>query len=148
VHNLRNRSFLKEIDFATREFAELLRLATALKTAKYAGTARVLGRIYDAIEFRGAADRDVEPYDAISYCSMGDARSNMGRSLVVRGAIMGSDVRLCAPPDLWPPEEIQQLARQRAAESGARVTLTEHPDGALTRLHTIKAVLAATLGSA
>jgi ornithine carbamoyltransferase len=222
VYNLRNRSFLKEIDFTARELAELLSLAAALKTAKYAGTevrrlegkeialifektstrtrsafevaaydqgahvtyldpsgsqmghkesiadtARVLGRMYDAIEFRGAAHRDVEqlaahagvpvyngltddwhptqmladfltmgeasrkPYDAISYCYMGDARSNMGRSLLVTGAIMGSDVRLCAPRDLWPPAEIQQLARQRAEASGARVTLTEDPDEAL-----------------
>ena len=223
MYNLRNRSFLKEIDFAARELAELLRLAAALKTAKYAGTearrlegkeialifektstrtrsafevaaydqgahvtyldpsgsqmghkesiadtARVLGRMYDAIEFRGAAHRDVEqlaeyagvpvyngltdewhptqmladfltmgeasgkPYDAISYCYMGDARSNMGRSLLVMGAIMGSDVRLCAPRELWPPDEIQQIARQRAEASGARVTLTDDPDEALT----------------
>jgi ornithine carbamoyltransferase len=48
----------------------------------------------------GKASR--KPYDAISYCYMGDARSNMGRSLLVMGAIMGSIVRLCAPRDLWP----------------------------------------------
>jgi ornithine carbamoyltransferase len=115
VFNLRNRSFLKEIDFEPRELAHLLRLSEALKTAKYAGTeakhlegkeialifektstrtrsafevaafdegahvtyldpsgsqlghkesvadtARVLGRMYDAIEFRGNRQDDVE----------------------------------------------------------------------------------------
>src|SRR5450631_1362080 len=92
-----------------------------------ADTARVLGRMYDAIEFRGSAHSDVEelaanagvpvyngltdewhptqmladfltmhesshrPYNAITYTYMGDARSNVGRSLLTMGAIMGSD---------------------------------------------------------
>lgn len=132
-----------------------------------ADTARVLGRMYDAIEYRGAEQRTVEelaqyagvpvyngltnewhptqmladfltmyeasrkPYDGIAYCFMGDARSNVGRSLLVTGAIMGSDVRICAPRELWPPEEVQAIARTRAAESGARITLTDDPDRAL-----------------
>ena len=58
---------------------------------------------------------------------MGDARSNMGRSLLVMGAIMGSDVRICAPQDLHPPDEVQKIARERAAESGATVLLTDDP---------------------
>jgi ornithine carbamoyltransferase len=223
MYNLRNRSFLKEIDFTAGELEHLLRLAAALKTAKYAGTevqrlagkeialifektstrtrsafevaafdqgahvtyldpsgsqighkesvadtARVLGRMYDGIEFRGAAHSAVEqlaehagvpvyngltddwhptqmladfltmgessrkPYDAISYCYMGDARSNMGRSLLVMGAIMGADVRLCAPSELWPPDDIQQIADEHAGVSGARVRLTEDPDEGLS----------------
>jgi ornithine carbamoyltransferase len=222
VFNLRNRSFLKELDFSTSEFEYLLRLSAALKAAKYAGTetrrlegkeialifektstrtrsafevgaydqgahvtyldptgsqmghkesiadtARVLGRMYDGIEFRGAAHSEIEelaahagvpvyngltdewhptqmladfltmgeashkPYDAISYCYMGDARSNMGRSLLVMGAIMGSDVRICGPRDLWPPADLQEIARERAQLSGARITLTDEPDEGL-----------------
>jgi ornithine carbamoyltransferase len=222
MYNLRNRSFLKEIDFTARELEHLLKLAGALKTVKYAGTersrlagknialifektstrtrsafevaaydqgahvtyldptgsqlghkesiadtARVLGRMYDAIEFRGSAQSDAEElaasagvpvyngltdewhptqmladfltmhesshrrYDAITYTYMGDARSNMGRSLLVMGAIMGSDVRICGPRELWPPSEVQDLATERAKASGARVTLTDDRDEAL-----------------
>lgn len=132
-----------------------------------ADTARVMGRMYDAIEYRGDAQSTVEelarhagvpvyngltdewhptqmladfltmyeasrkPYDEIAYCYMGDARSNVGRSLLVTGAIMGSDVRICAPRELWPPEDVREIARARAEESGARVTLTDDPDRAL-----------------
>ena len=98
-----------------------------------ADTARVLGRMYDAIEFRGNDQTDVEelaanagvpvyngltnewhptqmladfltmheasgkPYDALSYAFVGDCRFNMGRSLLVMGALMGADVRLGGP---------------------------------------------------
>jgi ornithine carbamoyltransferase len=78
----------------------------------------------------GEASR--KPYDAISYCYMGDGRSNMGRSLLVMGAIMGADVRLCAPAALWPPDEVQQIANERAGVSGARLHLTEDPDEGLS----------------
>ena len=132
-----------------------------------ADTARVLGRMYDAIEFRGSAHSDVEqlaanagvpvyngltddwhptqmladfltmhesshrPYDAITYTYMGDARSNVGRSLLVMGAIMGADVRICGPKELWPPSDVQELAAERAERSCARITLTDDPDEAL-----------------
>lgn len=72
-----------------------------------------------------------KPIEDIAYTYMGDARSNMGNSLLVMGAIMGSDVRICSPKALWPSEEVQKLAHERAAESGARVMLTEDPDEAL-----------------
>jgi ornithine carbamoyltransferase len=58
---------------------------------------------------------------------MGDGRFNMGRSLLVMGAIMGSDVRICAPEDMWPDKAVQDVARERAEESGARITLTADP---------------------
>ena len=58
---------------------------------------------------------------------MGDARYNMGNSLLVTGALLGSDVRVVAPRSLWPDEEVQALARSLAATSGARLTLTEDP---------------------
>ena len=67
----------------------------------------------------------------ITYTYMGDARSNMGNSLLVMGAIMGVDVRICSPKQLWPSAEIQDSAGERAEESGARVMLTEDPQEAL-----------------
>ena len=133
-----------------------------------ADTARVLSRMYDAIEFRGSAQATVEElaefadvpvyngltnewhptqmladfltmgehgrgkkYDEISYAYMGDARSNMGHSLYVMGAIMGSDVRICSPEDLWPSKEVQDAAKERADDSGARLMLTDDPKEAL-----------------
>jgi ornithine carbamoyltransferase len=133
-----------------------------------ADTARVLGRMYDAIEFRGSAHSDIEelaanagvpvyngltdewhptqmladfltmhesshrPYDAITYTYMGDARSNVGRSLLVMGAIMGAAVRICGPRELWPPSDVQALAHERADRSGARVMLTDDREEALS----------------
>ncbi len=131
-------------------------------------TARVLCRMFDAIEFRGKAQATVEeladgsdvpvyngltdewhptqmladfltmsehiggrPLDQVAYCFMGDGRFNMGRSLLVMGSIMGSDVRICAPKDLWPDKDVQDAARERAEASGARITLTDDPDEGL-----------------
>jgi ornithine carbamoyltransferase len=133
-----------------------------------ADTAQVLGRMYDAIEFRGSAHSDIEelaanagvpvyngltdewhptqmladfltmhessrrPYDAITFTYMGDARSNMGRSLLVMGAIMGAAVRICGPRELWPPSDVQALAHERAERSGAQIMLTEDRNEALS----------------
>jgi ornithine carbamoyltransferase len=134
-----------------------------------ADTARVLSRMFDAIEFRGKAQTTVEelaeysdvpvyngltdewhptqmladfltmsehsdgrPLHDLTYCFMGDGRFNMGRSLLVTGAIMGTDVRICAPEDLWPDKSVQDLARERAEESGARITLTADPEEGLS----------------
>src|SRR3954447_2229521 len=133
-----------------------------------ADTAKVLSRMFDAIEFRGkaqatveelAANSDVPVYNGltdewhptqmladfltmmehspgrevgeIAYCYLGDARSNMGHSLLVMGGIMGADVRIAAPKDLWPAKDIIDAAHERADESGARITLTEDPDEGL-----------------
>ena len=62
-----------------------------------------------------------------SYCFMGDGRFNMGRSLLVMGAIMGADVRICAPKDLWPDKDVQDAAARAGRRSGARITLTDDP---------------------
>jgi ornithine carbamoyltransferase len=220
--NLKNRSFLKEIDFTPAELRFLLELSQALKSAKYAGTetahlagknialifektstrtrsafevgaydqgahvtyldpsgsqlghkesiadtASVLGRMYDAIEFRGTAQADVEelaahagvpvyngltaewhptqmladfltmhesshkPYDQIGYAFVGDCRFNMGRSLLVTGALMGADVRLAGPAELHPPADVVAIAREKAEETGAKITLTEDPGEAV-----------------
>jgi ornithine carbamoyltransferase len=221
--NLKNRSFLKEIDFDPRELRYLLRLAEALKLAKDAGTeaprlggkeialifaktstrtrsafevaaydqgahvtyldpsgsqlghkesvadtAAVLGRMYDAIEYRGNSQADVEdlaehagvpvyngltnewhptqmladfltmheacnkPYDRIAYAFAGDCRFNMGRSLLVMGALMGSDVRLTGPAELRPPQDVVELASDIARRTGARITVTDDPAEAVS----------------
>lgn len=63
--------------------------------------------------------------EPLSYAYVGDARYNMGNSLLVTGAILGADVRIAAPRDLWPSQDIQAIAQERAAQSGARITITE-----------------------
>jgi ornithine carbamoyltransferase len=124
-------------------------------------TARVLGRMYDGIEYRGFAQEIVEtlarysgvpvwngltnefhptqvladvltmmehsqkPLDRIAYCFLGDARFNMGNSLMVAGCKLGMDVRLAAPRELWPEGGLVETCRQLAARSGARLTLTQ-----------------------
>ena len=126
-------------------------------------TARVLGRMYDAIEYRGADQHTVEqlaefagvpifnglnaeyhptqmladvltmrehsdkPLHDISYAYLGDARYNMGKSLLMIGAKLGMDVRIAAPKALWPEQAHIDACEQFAAESGARLTLTEDP---------------------
>jgi len=216
VVNLRNRSFLKELDFQPEELVFLLELSQALKVAKYvrtetrhlegkeialifektstrtraafevaahdqgahvtyldpsgsqlghkesiADTAKVLGRMFDGIEFRGNAQADVEelarhagvpvyngltnewhptqmladfltmheasrkPFDQLTYAFVGDCRFNMGRSLLVMGALMGADVRLVGPVALRPPDDVVAVATGIAERTGARITVTE-----------------------
>ena len=214
--NLRNRNFVKLLDFTPKEIKFLLKLSADLKAAKYSGaeqqrlrgknialifekgstrtrvafevaaydqgahvtylgpsgthigkketmkdTARVLGRVYDGIEYRGFAQETVEtlaqcagvpvwngltnewhptqfladaltmiehsdkPLSQISYCYLGDARNNVSNSLLVGGAKLGMDVRLCAPKSLWPDEDLVATCRQIAAQTGARITITD-----------------------
>ena len=216
AYNLKNRSFLKLLDFSPKEIQYLLDLAAELKKAKYAGTeqprlkgknialifektstrtrcafetaaydqgahvtylgpigsqigvkesmkdtARVLGRMYDGIEYRGFAQTTVEelarysgvpvwngltnefhptqiladfltmsehsdkPLHQISYAYLGDARFNMGNSLLVGGAKMGMDVRIVAPKALQPAKELVDECLKIAAETGARITITD-----------------------
>ena len=132
-----------------------------------ADTAAVLGRMYDAIEFRGNSQADVEelaahagvpvyngltnewhptqmladfltmgeacgkPYHGLAYAYVGDCRFNMGRSLLVMGALMGSDVRLSGPAELYPPTDVVDLARDIAGRTGARITVTDDPRAAV-----------------
>jgi len=127
-------------------------------------TARVLGRTFDGIEYRGFAQETVETLarhagvpvwngltdtfhptqiladmltmtehsdkhlNQIAYCYLGDARNNMGNSLMVGGCKLGMDVRLCAPEELWPAEDLVKTARQIADETGARLTITADVD--------------------
>jgi ornithine carbamoyltransferase len=68
-----------------------------------------------------------KPYDRIAYAFTGDCRFNMGRSLLIMGALMGSDVRLAGPGELHPPKDVVDLARDIAGRTGARITITEDP---------------------
>ena len=120
-------------------------------------TARVLGRMFDGIEYRGFAQDSVEilgrfagvpvwngltdqwhptqmladiltmrdhvdkPLDRVGYCYLGDASNNTASSLLVTGALLGMDVRIAAPEELWPSSDVQTIAWELAAQSGARV---------------------------
>jgi ornithine carbamoyltransferase len=124
-------------------------------------TARVLGRTYDGIEYRGFAQETVETLAQyagvpvwngltdefhptqiladvltmmehsykdlpdIAYCFLGDAENNMGNSLMVGGCKLGMDVRLCGPKENWPKKELVAQCREIAAQTGARLTLTD-----------------------
>lgn len=214
--NLRNRNFLKLLDFTPAEIKYLLNLAADLKKAKYSGTeqprlkgknialifektstrtrcafevaaydqgarvtylgpsgsqigvkesmkdtARVLGRMYDGIEYRGFAQEVVEelakyagvpvwngltnefhptqiladfltmsehidkPLNQVTFAYMGDARYNMGNSLMVGGAKMGMDVRIVAPKGLQADADLVATCREIAKETGAKVTVTD-----------------------
>ncbi|MEZ9901386.1 ornithine carbamoyltransferase [Vibrio breoganii] len=217
AYNLRNRNFLKLLDFTQKEIQFLLDLSADLKKAKYAGTeqkrlqgknialifeksstrtrcafevaafdqgaqvsylgpsgsqighkesmkdtARVLGRMYDGIEYRGFGQAIVEELSEyagvpvwngltdefhptqiladfltmqehargkqlhqISFAYLGDARNNMGNSLLVGAAKMGMDIRLVAPKAYWPEEELVAQCQEIAQSSGATITLTE-----------------------
>jgi ornithine carbamoyltransferase len=221
-YNLRNRNFLKLLDFNPSEIKFLLDLATDLKRAKYTGTeqqclkgksialifekastrtrcsfevaaldqgahvsylgpsgsqigqkesmrdtARVLGRIYDAIEYRGYGQDIVEelgkyagvpvwngltnefhptqiladfmtmlehsdkPLNRISFCYLGDARNNMGNSLMVGASKMGMDFRAAAPEACQPAESLVETCRSIAKGTGASITITESVDEAV-----------------
>ena len=219
--SLKNRSFLKLLDFTPEEIRYLLDLSFRLKEAKRKGkekqylkgknivllfektstrtrcafevaafdqgarvtyigggsqmghkesvkdTARVLGRLYDGIEYRGYGQEIVEtlaryagvpvwngltddfhptqvladmmtmeessgkPLHKISFCYLGDARNNMGNSLMVGAAKMGMDFRAAAPSQCWPKESLVEKCRDIARQTGARITLTENVEEAV-----------------
>ncbi|MDH3269171.1 MAG: ornithine carbamoyltransferase [Ignavibacteria bacterium] len=215
--SLKNRNFLKLLDFSPKEIRYLLNLSKKLKENKKEGnekkklkgknialifeksstrtrcafevaafdqgaevtylgptgsqighkesmkdTARVLGKMYDGIEYRGFGQKIVEELaefsgvpvwngltdefhptqvladlltmeehskkklNKISYCYLGDARNNMGNSLIVGGAKMGMDVRLCAPKENWPEEKLIKECKLIAKVTGAKITLTDN----------------------
>ncbi|HSH18988.1 MAG TPA: ornithine carbamoyltransferase [Draconibacterium sp.] len=220
--NLKNRNFLKLLDFTTEEITTLLNLSESLKKAKktktetqqlkgknialifekastrtrcafevaafdqganvtYLGssgsqigqkesmkdTARVLGRMYDGIEYRGYGQNIVEelgkyagvpvwngltnefhptqiladfltmkehsekPLSQIKFCYLGDARNNMGNSLMVGAAKLGMDFRAAAPKDCQPSEDLQKQCREIAKQTGAKITITEKVEEAV-----------------
>ena len=217
AYNLRNRNFLKLLDFSPKEIKFMLDLSIDLKKAKYAGTetqrlkgknvalifekastrtrcafevavndqggnvtylgpsgsqigtkesmkdtARVLGRMYDGIEYRGFAQSIVEelgayagvpvwngltnefhptqiladfmtmmehsdkPLHQVSFAYLGDARNNMGNSLMIGAAKMGMDFRAVAPKEVQPSAELIAQALEIAKETGATISATEN----------------------
>ncbi|WBU48872.1 ornithine carbamoyltransferase [Kosakonia pseudosacchari] len=215
--NLKNRNFLKLLDYTPAEIQYLIDLAIQLKADKKAGrekktlvgknialifektstrtrcafevgafdqgaqvtylgpsgsqighkesmkdTARVLGRMYDGIEYRGYGQQIVEELgqyagvpvwngltnefhptqiladlmtmlehapgkrlSELRFAYLGDARNNMGNSLMVGAAKMGMDIRLVAPKSFWPEAALVEQCRAIASETGARIMLTE-----------------------
>ncbi len=220
--DLKNRNFLKLLDFTPEEIMYLLDLSAKLKKDKKSGrekqhltgknvalifekastrtrcafevaafdqgahvtyigptgsqmgqkesmkdTARVLGRMYDGIEYRGYGQEIVEelgkyarvpvwngltnefhptqiladfltmiehsdkPLNKISYCYLGDARYNMGNSLMVGAAKMGMDFRSAAPKEYQPSAELVAQCREIAKSTGAKITITDNVDEAV-----------------
>jgi ornithine carbamoyltransferase len=66
-----------------------------------------------------------KPLEDVAYCYLGDARFNMADSYLVAGAKLGMDVRIASPRSLWPSEEVTRLAQEIAAETGAKVLVTD-----------------------
>jgi ornithine carbamoyltransferase len=219
---LKNRHFLKLLDFTPEEISYLLAVSADLKKSKYAGTeksllkgknialifektstrtrcafevaafdqgaqvtylgptgsqighkesmkdtARVLGRMYDGIEYRGYGQGIVEelaryagvpvwngltdefhptqvladlltmqehsakPFNEIKFCYLGDARNNMGNSLMVGAAKMGIDFRAAAPGSCQPASELIQTCREIANHTGAKITITDNIEEAV-----------------
>ena len=215
--NLRNRSFLKLLDFTPQEIKFLLELSADLKKAKYSGTeqqklkgknialifeksstrtrcafevaaldqgahvtylgpsgsqigqkesmadtARVLGRMYDGIEYRGFGQEVVEelgkyagvpvwngltnefhptqiladfltmmehsdkPLHQVTFAYVGDARNNMGNSLMIGAAKMGMKFRSVAPKSVQPTDELVNQAKEIAKETGAEIIVTDN----------------------
>ena len=216
AYNLRNRNFLKLLDFTPKEITFLLDLSADLKKAKYAGieqprlsgknivlifekastrtrcafetaaydqganvtylgptgsqmgkkesmkdTARVLGRMYDGIEYRGFGQDIVEdlgkyagvpvwngltneyhptqvladfltmmehsdkPLKEVKFAYLGDARNNMGNSLLVGAAKLGMDFRSVAPKSVQPDKALVKEATKIARETGAKLLITD-----------------------
>jgi ornithine carbamoyltransferase len=92
--------------------------------------------ICDVLTMLEHTHKDLEQ---IAYCYLGDARNNMGNSLMAIGCQLGMDVRLCAPRSLWPQEDLVETCRRIAGQTGARLMLTEKVDegvGGVDYLHT------------
>jgi ornithine carbamoyltransferase len=75
------------------------------------------------------------PLEEIAYCFCGDGRNNVARSLLIGGALLGMDVRIAAPRELYPPDEVVAEARRLAADSGARLTVTDDVSAAVAGAH-------------
>ena len=133
------------------------------KKESIADTARVLGRMYDGIEYRGYSQELVEELaqyagipvwngltdefhptqmladlltmeeqfghlEGLNFTYMGDARNNMGNSLMIACAKMGVNFTACAPKELFPTDELVAIAKEIAKAKGSTIQLTEDVD--------------------
>jgi ornithine carbamoyltransferase len=89
-----------------------------------------------------------KPYDALAYAFVGDCRFNMGRSLLVMGALMGSDVRLAGPAALHPPPDVTAMAEKIASRTGARITITEDASSAVSGVDFVHTDVWVSMGEA
>lgn len=80
-------------------------------------------------------EHHVGPIEEIAYCFLGDGRNNVARSLLVTGALLGMDVRITAPRELWPPTDVIDAANELAARSGARILVIDDVDFGLSGAH-------------
>jgi len=106
-------------------------LAASSRVPVYNGLTHEWHPLQMLADFLTMREHSGKAFTDISYAYLGDARSNMGNSLLAMGAIMGSDVRICSPEQLWPSDAVQSLANERADASGARITMTADPAEAL-----------------
>ena len=89
-----------------------------------------------------------KPYDKLVYAFVGDCRFNMGRSLLVMGALMGADVRLAGPAELHPPKDVADIARDIAERTRATITITEDPAAAVAGVDFIHTDVWVSMGEA
>jgi ornithine carbamoyltransferase len=123
--------FYDAIEFRGNEQTVVEELAAHSSVPVYNGLTNEWHPTQMLADFLTMLEHSSKPVEKISYAFMGDGRFNMGRSLLIMGAIMGSDVRIVAPRSLWPGQDLQDMAHDVAAKSGARVTLTDDPDKGL-----------------
>ncbi|MDA3862051.1 MAG: ornithine carbamoyltransferase [Melioribacteraceae bacterium] len=71
-------------------------------------------------------EHNTKPIEKMSFCYLGDARYNMGNSLLIGGSIMGMDVRVCAPMGFQPDEKLVEQCQEIAKTSGAKITITDN----------------------
>ena len=123
--------FYDAIEFRGSAQATVEELALAADVPVYNGLTDEWHPTQMLADFLTMREHSGKPLKQIAYAYLGDARSNMGNSLLVTGALLGSDVRIAAPRQLWPSEAVQAIARDLAVVSGARILITEDPGRAL-----------------
>ncbi len=123
--NLRNRNFLKLLDFTPKEIEYLLTLAEYAGVPVWNGLTNEFHPTQILADFLTMQEHSDKPLKQISYAYLGDARYNMGNSLMVGGVKMGMDVRIVAPKKLQPAKELINTCKQIAKETGATLTITD-----------------------
>jgi ornithine carbamoyltransferase len=99
----------------------------------------------DVMTMREHSDK---PISQIKYAYVGDTRSNMGHSLMIVGCLMGMDVRLCGPKQLWPSDEFTGIARELEKKYGAKLTIADDPQAAVKGVDFIHTDVWVSMGEA